>query len=121
MSDVQKAIDFVMGNRAFFAFLAAAAGYIISKVKSAKKDTRIEKQKAALEGVALAVEEFQESLNNREPLAVGDPKGLKKTIAYRVSEGREELDAAIAALEGPAAASGGISSAARAAAKLVLP
>jgi hypothetical protein len=100
MSDVQKAIDFVMANRAFFGFLAMLAGYIASKVKSARKDERIDKQQSALEGVARGVEEFQGLLNQRDPSVVDDPKALKKTIAYRVSRGREELDEAIAKLKG---------------------
>ena len=92
---LQEAIDFVMANRAFFAFLAALAGYIIAKIKGAKKDDLIDRQEGALEGVARAVEEFQGRLNRKEELATEDPKALKKAIAYRVSKGREELDTAI--------------------------
>jgi hypothetical protein len=123
MSDLQNMVDFVMGNRAFFGFLAATAGYIITKVKSAQKDERIGRQAAALEGVARAVEEFQSELNRREPLATEDPKALKKKIAYTVSEGREELDNAISRMESgqPQAETRTVADAAVAAAKAVLP
>lgn len=99
MSDAQGLVNFVMDNRSFFGFLIASAGYIAARVSGARKDKRIERQQAALEGVARAVEEFQAELNARAPLATEDPKALKKTIAYRVSKGREELDAAIAQME----------------------
>jgi hypothetical protein len=99
MSDAQGLVNFVMDNRSFFGFLVASAGYIAAKVKGARKDERIERQAAALEGVARAVEEFQAELNRRTPLAVEDPKALKKAVAYRVSRGREELDDAIARME----------------------
>ena len=127
MGDAQKIVDFVMANRAFIGFLAALAAYIISKIKSARKDETIDRQASALRGVASAVEDFQQQLNDREPLAVEDPKGLKKAIAYRVSRGREELDAAIADLRtAPAKGSGTrdcstARSAAASAARFVLP
>ena len=95
---IQDAIDFVMANRAFFAFLAALAGYIIAKIKGAKKDELIDRQEGALEGVARAVEEFQGRLNRQDPLATSDPRALKKTVGHRVSKGREELDRAISNL-----------------------
>lgn len=101
MEGLQEAIDFVMANRAFFAFLAALAGYIATKVKGAARDERIGRQEAALEGVARAVEEFQGRLSSGDPLATEDPKALKKAIAYRVSKGREELDSAISRSEAP--------------------
>jgi methyl-accepting chemotaxis protein len=113
-----------MANRAFFAFAAAVAGYVIAKVKGAQKDERIDRQAAALCGVARAVEEFQERLNRKEPLTTEDPKALKKAIAYRVSRGREELDEAIGRMRESretAQRQRSVGDAARAAAKAVLP
>jgi hypothetical protein len=122
MVEAQGVIDFVMANKAFFAFLATLVGYVITKVKGTRKDERIDRQHEALRGVARAVEEFQKDLNEREPLAVDDPRGLKKAIAYRVSRGREELDEAITRMDDPAGdVRRGALVAAKSAARAVLP
>ncbi len=119
---MQKIIDFVMTNKSFFAFVAALAGYVISKIKAAGKDAAVKRQASALDGVARAVEDFQEQLNQREPLVLEDPKALKKAIAYNVSSGREELDQAIARMSGKETKRDfGLARAAAAAVRIVLP
>lgn len=122
MREAQGLIDFVMANRAFFAFLATLVAYAVARVRGARKDEKIDRLREALVAVARAVEEFQMDLNSREPLAVEDPKALKKAIAYRVSRGREELDEAISRMDAePAEPDRGALTAVRSAIRAALP
>ena len=92
MENLQQGIDFVIRNKAFFAFLVASVGYIIAKYRGVQKDKKISRLWAALKAVAESVEEFSRLLEIKDERVFQDPKSLKKTIAYKVSKGREELD-----------------------------
>lgn len=92
METLQQAIDFIMRNKAFFAFLVASVGYIIAKYRASQKDKKISRLRAALKAIAESVEEFSRLLEINDQRVFQDPKSLKKTIAYKVSKGREELD-----------------------------
>jgi len=92
METLQQGIDFVIRNKAFFAFLVASVGYIIAKYRGVQKDKKISRLWAALKAIAESVEEFSRLLEIKDERVFQDPKSLKKTIAYKVSKGREELD-----------------------------
>lgn len=92
METLQQGVDFVIRNKAFFAFLVASVGYIIAKYRGVQKDKKISRLWAALKAVAESVEEFSRLLEIKDERVFQDPKSLKKTIAYKVSTGREELD-----------------------------
>lgn len=100
METLQQGIDFVIRNKAFFAFLVASVGYIIAKYRGVQKDKKISRLWAALKAIAESVEEFSRLLEIKDERVFQDPKSLKKTIAYKVSKGREELDEIIRETEG---------------------
>ena len=100
METLQQGIDFVMRNKAFFAFLIASVGYIIAKYRASQKDKKISRLRAALKAIAESIEEFSRLLEMKDERVFQDPKSLKKTIAYKVSKGREELDEIIRETEG---------------------
>jgi stalled ribosome rescue protein Dom34 len=99
MQNLQEIIDFVLRNKAFFIFLVAAVGYILAKYRGVQKNKKISRLRAALKAVAESVEEFSHLLEMKDEHILQDPKSLKKTIAYNVSEGREELDEIIEEME----------------------
>jgi len=100
METLQQGIDFVMRNKAFFAFLIASVGYIIAKYRASQKDKKISRLRAALKAIAESIEEFSRLLEMKDERVFQDPKSLKKTIAYKVSKGREELDEILRETEG---------------------
>jgi len=99
MENLQQIMDFVIRNKAFFIFLVASIGYIIAKYRGVQKDQKISHLRAALKAVAESIEEFSGLLEMKDQSIFEDPKSLKKTIAYNVSQGREELDEIIEEME----------------------
>jgi len=66
METLQQAIDFIMRNKAFFAFLVASVGYIIAKYRASQKDKKISRLRAALKAIAESVEEFSRLLEIKD-------------------------------------------------------